>query len=203
MKISKYGYYGDFFVYPVLIASLPIAVKFEVKNFQTYKWLLFCASGFAIWTLAEYFLHRSVFHHFSFIKKLHDAHHADPTALIGSPTWLTVSIGSIIVFFPLFLAFGLMSSSAITTGLMIGYLCYVTVHHLNHHYKPRHGTYLYWTKRRHALHHYCGETKNFGIITNIWDRLLGTEQFRQSEKLKIGEAHGTDGFEPIHSKKSD
>jgi len=56
-----------------------------------------------------------------------------------------------------------------------GYLCYVTVHHLNHHANPRHDTYLYWAKRRHALHHYCGETNNFGIITDFWDRLFGTE----------------------------
>src|ERR1017187_7659446 len=33
----------------------------------------------------------------------------------------------------------------------------------------------YWAKRRHALHHYCGETNNFGIITDFWDRLFGTE----------------------------
>src|SRR5665811_720545 len=102
----------------------------------------------------------------------------DPIATlshVGSPTWLSVAIGSIVIFAPLWWGAGFMVASAITTGLMIGYLCYVTVHHLNHHANSRHNTYLYWAKRRHALHHYCGETNNFGIITDFWDRLFGTE----------------------------
>jgi sterol desaturase/sphingolipid hydroxylase (fatty acid hydroxylase superfamily) len=79
------------------------------------------------------------------------------------------------MFAPLWWATGFMIASAISTGLMIGYLWYVTVHHCNHHANPRHNTYLYWAKHRHALHHYCGETRNFGVITDFWDRLFGTE----------------------------
>jgi sterol desaturase/sphingolipid hydroxylase (fatty acid hydroxylase superfamily) len=185
MHISKYGYYGDFFVYPVLIVALALSARYESKGFQLYEWIIFCVSGLAAWTLAEYLLHRLVFHHFPFIKNMHDAHHATPTALIGSPTWLSVAIGSIVIFTPLWWAVGFMIASAVTTGLMIGYLCYVTVHHLNHHAKPGHGKYLYWAKRRHALHHYCGETKNFGIVTNLWDRLFGTEYHLDTKELNL------------------
>jgi sterol desaturase/sphingolipid hydroxylase (fatty acid hydroxylase superfamily) len=175
MQLSKFGYYGDFFIYPVLIAAFTLCAIFETTGLQFGEWLLFSLSGVAAWTVAEYVLHRMVFHNFPFIKQMHDAHHTTPKALVGSPTWLSVAIGSIVVFAPLWWASGFMIASAITTGLMIGYLCYVTVHHLNHHGNPRHSTYLYWAKRRHALHHYCGETKNFGIITDFWDRFLGTE----------------------------
>ena len=154
---------------------LTLCAIFETTSLQFGEWLLFSLSGIAAWTIAEYFLHRTVFHNFPFIKQMHDAHHTTPKALVGSPTWLSVAIGSIVIFAPLWWGAGFMVASAITTGLMIGYLCYVTVHHLNHHANSRHNTYLYWAKRRHALHHYCGETNNFGIITDFWDRLFGTE----------------------------
>jgi sterol desaturase/sphingolipid hydroxylase (fatty acid hydroxylase superfamily) len=175
MQLSKFGYYGDFFIYPALIAALTLCAISETTGLQFGEWLLFSLSGIAAWTIAEYFLHRTVFHNFPFIKQMHDAHHTTPKAHVGSPTWLSVAIGSIVIFAPLWWAAGFMVASAITTGLMIGYLCYVTVHHLNHHANSRHNTYLYWAKRRHALHHYCGETNNFGIITDFWDRLFGTE----------------------------
>jgi sterol desaturase/sphingolipid hydroxylase (fatty acid hydroxylase superfamily) len=175
MRISKYGYYGDFFVYPVLIGALALCSIFKSKGFHLSEWLLLCVSGLFVWSLAEYCLHRFVFHHFPFIKNLHDAHHTDPTALIGSPTWLSVAIGLIILFTPLVWSVGFMVASATLIGFMTGYLLYVSVHHLNHHAKKRHGTYFYWAKRRHALHHHCGETKNFGITTDCWDLLFGTE----------------------------
>lgn len=175
MQLSKFGYYGDFFIYPVLIAALTLCAIYETTGLQFGEWLLFSLSGIAAWTIVEYFLHRTAFHKFPFIKQMHDAHHAMPNALVGSPTWLSVAIGSTVIFAPLWWAAGFMIASGIMTGLMIGYLCYVTVHHFNHHANPRHDTYLYWAKRRHALHHYCGETNNFGIITDFWDRLFGTE----------------------------
>lgn len=173
-KPANSGYYGDFFIYPVLIAIVTLCALIETKGLKLAEWLLFFLIGIAAWTVAEYFLHRAAFHHFPIIKQLHDAHHVAPKALIGSPTWLSVAIASSI-FALLSWTTGLIVSSAISTGLMLGYLCYITVHHLNHHAKPTCGTYLYWTKRRHALHHYRDRTKNYGVTTNVWDRLFGTE----------------------------
>jgi sterol desaturase/sphingolipid hydroxylase (fatty acid hydroxylase superfamily) len=178
MQLGKFGYYGDFFVYPVLIATLTFCAIHEATGIQLISWLLFSLSGIAAWTIAEYFLHRALFHKFPFLKQMHDAHHTMPKALVGTPTWLSVALGSMNIFGPLWWAAGFMIASAISTGLMIGYLCYVTVHHLNHHTNPRHNSYLYRAKRRHALHHYCGESKNFGVTTDFWDRLFGTELHR-------------------------
>ena len=163
MRLSKFGYYGDFFLYPALIVALTLCAVHETTGPQFGEWLLFSVSGIAAWTIAEYFFHRTLFHNFPFLKQMHDAHHTTPRELVGTPTWLSAAIGSIAIFGPLWWAAGFMVASAISTGLMIGYLCYVTVHHFNHHANPRHDTYLYWAKRRHALHHYCEETNNFGI----------------------------------------
>lgn len=178
MKLSKFGYYEDFFVYPALIAALSIYTVHGIIGSQIAEWLLFSLSGIAAWTFVEYFLHRVLFHNIPFFKKMHDDHHAMPKALMGTPTWLSVAIGSIAIFSPLWWITGFLVASSICTGLMIGYLGYATIHHLDHHVNPQHDTYLYWAKRRHALHHYCGESKNFGVTTDVWDRLFGTEFLR-------------------------
>jgi sterol desaturase/sphingolipid hydroxylase (fatty acid hydroxylase superfamily) len=175
MRLSKFGYYADFFVYPALIATLTLCAVHETTGPQLSAWLLFSLSGIAAWTIAEYFLHRTLFHKFPFLRQMHDDHHSMPKELLGTPTWLSVAVGSMVMFGPLWWVTGFMIASAISTGLMIGYLWYITVHHCNHHANPRHNTYLYWAKHRHALHHYCGETRNFGVITDFWDRLFGTE----------------------------
>lgn len=175
MQLSKLGYYGDFLVYPALIAALTLYAAYDATGLQRGAWVLFALVGLATWTLVEYVLHRTLFHNFPVLKRLHGAHHTTPKALLGSPIWLSVAIGSLIIFGPLWWTTGFMIASATSTGLMLGYLGYVTVHHLSHHANPRHDSYLYRAKRRHALHHYCGETSNFGVTTGIWDRIFGTE----------------------------
>jgi sterol desaturase/sphingolipid hydroxylase (fatty acid hydroxylase superfamily) len=178
MQLSKFGYYGDFLVYPALIVALTLCAVHETTGLQFGEWLLFSVSGIAAWTIAEYFLHRTLFHNFPFLKQMHEAHHAMPKELVGTPTWLSVAMGLIVIFCPLWWAAGFIIASAISAGLMIGYLCYVTVHHLNHHANPPHDTFLYRAKHRHALHHYCGGSKNFGVTSDFWDRLFGTEFLR-------------------------
>ena len=68
MQLSKFGYYGDFFIYPALIAALTLCAIFDTTGLQFVEWLLFSLSGIAAWTIAEYFLHRTVFSQFSIYK---------------------------------------------------------------------------------------------------------------------------------------
>src|SRR5262249_28239743 len=85
--------------------------------------------GLAAWTLAEYLIHRFVFHQFPLGRRLHQLHHdrpADPdaersslsTPLVASPFGV-VLLG----------AFGLEDGSAIFAGLLAGYLIFIAVHH--------------------------------------------------------------------------
>ena len=84
-------------------------------------------------------------------------------------SWIVVG-----ALFPLWWGTGFDFASGITAGLMLGYIWYVGLHHLLHHWRIRPGSYLYHWKRRHALHHYARRPCNFGVTTQFWDRVFGT-----------------------------
>jgi sterol desaturase/sphingolipid hydroxylase (fatty acid hydroxylase superfamily) len=69
---------------------------------------------------------------------------------------------------------------------MLGYLWYVSVHHIVHHWKAEPGTYAYALKRRHMLHHHFDDMGNFGVTSGFWDRVFGTDLKgrRESEAKK-------------------
>ena len=64
----------------------------------------------------------SLIHIFPFIKDMHDAHHADQTALVGTPTWLSFVIVVAFVFAPMYALTGLLVATGITAGVTLGYL---------------------------------------------------------------------------------
>lgn len=81
---------------------------------------------------------------------------------------------------PLWLIGGAAFAFSLTGGFLLGYLCYVSVHHLVHHRPARPGSVLFALKRRHALHHHVTPEGNFGVTSGFWDRVFGTEiQLRQ------------------------
>ena len=174
VRLSKVGYYADFVFYPILLLLLAgVAI---VRDTWTHWliWVSLCILGIAIWTLLEYGLHRIVFHHFLVIRNLHDLHHSMPTANIGTPTWLTGSLICGCLLLPLWLVAGFNFACGLTSGLAAGYLWYVTVHHATHHWRTRRYSYLYWAKRRHAIHHHAQYPCNFGVTTMYWDRIFHT-----------------------------
>jgi sterol desaturase/sphingolipid hydroxylase (fatty acid hydroxylase superfamily) len=174
MQLSKTGYYADFVVYPALIAGLVAFEASEMKPWRPLPSLSLCLAGIVIWTLFEYLLHRFVLHEVPILEDMHEAHHADPTALNGTPSWLSLSVGVLGMLLPLWWAFGFEDAGALTTGLMIGYLAYVSIHHICHHWRLEPGSWLYGLKHRHARHHFSKKPGNFGVTTNIWDFVFGT-----------------------------
>jgi sterol desaturase/sphingolipid hydroxylase (fatty acid hydroxylase superfamily) len=175
MRLSRAGYFGDFFVYPPLVGALAITAAWQAGVARWDKAMGLIVVGLAIWTLAEYILHRFVLHHVPFVKDMHEAHHDDQKALIGTPTWVSVVMISATVLVPIWLLVDLPYALALTAGIMLGYLWYVTAHHYVHHWNPQPGSYGYSLKRRHALHHYFDDHGNFGVTSGIWDRVFGTE----------------------------
>ncbi|HVW56832.1 MAG TPA: sterol desaturase family protein [Rhizobiaceae bacterium] len=173
MHLGRLGYYLDFFVYPLLIAGLATAGIMRGGPEKVPEWLLFFVGSIILWTFVEYLLHRFGLHRIPYIREMHDYHHSDERALVGTPLWLSL-IGHMACFLPIWLLFGFASASAVSCGLMLGYLWYIGVHHAVHHWHPRHGSYLYGLKRRHALHHHFDETGNFGVSSNFWDMIFGT-----------------------------
>jgi hypothetical protein len=172
VRLSKAGYYADFVFYPILLLLLAGAAMGSASSAQRLIWVCACAAGIAIWTLLEYGLHRIVLHHVWPFRELHALHHAMPTAMIGTPTWLTATLMCGCVFLPLWWSAGLNLASGLTSGLVLGYLWYVLVHHAVHHWRARPGSYLHRAKRRHAEHHHARHPCHFGVTTAYWDRIF-------------------------------
>jgi sterol desaturase/sphingolipid hydroxylase (fatty acid hydroxylase superfamily) len=175
LALSKLGYYADFVVYPAAVAVLSGAALWRPTPERASVWLAAFLVTAGLWTLVEYGMHRFVFHRVPFIRDMHHAHHNDQAALIGSPTWLSSLIIVCVAFVPLFSLVDFTVASAVTSGLMLGYLWYVTVHHLIHHGGIRPGDFGYGLKRHHMLHHHFDEAGNFGVTSGVWDKVFRTE----------------------------
>ena len=106
---------------------------------------------------------------------MHDAHHADQLALIGTPIWISLSIMVVFVLLPLTFLVEQHVAIGLACGLMLGHFWYGGVHHILHHWKIEPGTYWYRLKRRHMLHHHFDDMGNFGVTSGFWDVVFGTD----------------------------
>ena len=171
--MSPRWFFMDFYVYPPLIL-LAMLVAFEGGGLWSVPLL---AVGVAVWTLAEYLIHRFGFHHVPGLKAMHLEHHADPAGLHGSPTVVTVLVFGVLAFLPLWGLVGLAPAAGLTAGVMLGYLAYVAVHYVVHHAASLGPGWLRGQMRAliraHAVHHHQVRF-NFGVTTTLWDRVFGT-----------------------------
>lgn len=159
---SRVSYYADFVVVPVLCTILAGL---------TTPSLLMIPVGVAIWTLLEYWIHRSIFHRL--LRKEHWLHHLRPRAYVAAPAWLTAVLHVMTG-----LAFLGLGAAGLGTfvGIEAGYLAYVATHDaIHHHDRAKMGAWLRGLDDHHTLHHH-GEEKNFGVFTHFWDRRFGTYQ---------------------------
>jgi sterol desaturase/sphingolipid hydroxylase (fatty acid hydroxylase superfamily) len=172
MRINKFLYFGDYI-------AIPIAVGF----FVYYAYLAngvavapeFAASvlaGLFVWTLAEYWIHRILYHHAPVLSGLHDRHHSAPKELIGVPSFLSSGFVILVCYAPLF-TFAPIFADGFASGALIGYAIYMFVHHATHHWRIEPGHWLYRARVRHLAHHYHDDA-NFGIVTGFWDHVFGT-----------------------------
>jgi sterol desaturase/sphingolipid hydroxylase (fatty acid hydroxylase superfamily) len=173
MRLGKVGYYAEFVVYPVLTAGLAATALWQAPQ-RGAIWLSTFIAGVGLWTLVEYVLHRYVLHHVPYIKEMHEAHHGDQQALIGTPVWLSLAIFAGAVFLPLWFVTDPVVTAGLTGGLMLGYFCYGGAHHIIHHWHVEPGTFGYRLKRRHLLHHHFDDKGNFGVTNSLWDVVFGT-----------------------------
>jgi len=169
---------------PVTIHLLVVAVV-SYYALKTYTWYLFAelfVLGTLTWTLAEYIVHRFVYHTktenklWLKIQHLgHGIHHQypkDPTRLAMPPLPALVLAGGFFVIFWLLMS---TYSIAFFPGFLFGYVLYISMHYAQH----RIASPIYPPFRRlwkyHALHHYkFPETKAFGVSTTLWDWVFGT-----------------------------
>jgi sterol desaturase/sphingolipid hydroxylase (fatty acid hydroxylase superfamily) len=169
-----FAYYADFVVYPIAVAGLSAAYLIRGYDGRPLTWLAAMLTGAIMWTLVEYIIHRFILHHVVFIRDMHDRHHRSPTELIDTPIWLSFSFMLAGVLLPSWWVFGFGIATGFTVGMTLGYLAYGLMHHAMHHWRIRHGTYLYRAKRRHAQHHASVDEGNYGVSSPLWDYVFGT-----------------------------
>lgn len=183
MPINKLLYFGDFAAIPVAIAVLTYLALSAHGLSAVPELAVAFFLGLAVWTLAEYWIHRYVYHHAPVFSSLHDQHHREPNALIGVPSFVSSGFVVLVCYPPLSLLAPDVAKG-FTSGALLGYAVYMLVHHATHHWKIEPGDWLYEARVRHMAHHYHGSS-NFGVSTGFWDWAFGTARSRRDRLGRI------------------
>lgn len=137
--------------------------------------------GTLAWTLAEYVLHRYVFHwvndtawgkrvHFL----LHGVHHEFPSDKDRLVMPLLTSIPFAVIFYALYIGtMGVRAGEPFLAGFILGYLGYDGSHYAIHHFKLQ-SRFGKWIRRHHMLHHHNDHEGGFGVSTPLWDIVFRT-----------------------------
>lgn len=158
--LSFVGYFLDFVLVPACVILLFLIFPISIGMLLT---------GFVTWTLAEYLIHRFVFHGNSPFESMHQMHHALPKDWIGIASWGT---------FLGFLVIGLSAGVSFVTGFMLGYLFYCIIHVWMHHGdSSQFGSYIAYMHRLHNGHHRGGRG-NFGVTSPVWDFAFSTYRMK-------------------------
>jgi len=182
---------------PVLI-FLPTIVVLTVLALEGQSaWIVLveALTGYAFWTLAEYWGHRAVFHfepengvgarvHWV-IHGVHHDHPNDPRRLVLPPA-LSVPLAAL--FLGLFaLVLGTPVAWGFGAGFFAGYLIYDMVHFALHHTHPK-GRVGRWFRELHMRHHFEDEECGYGVSVPWWDVVFGTysDRVRRSESRRAG-----------------
>jgi dihydroceramide fatty acyl 2-hydroxylase len=151
--------------------------------------------GWAVWTLSEYWTHRTVFHfepegglgarlHWM-IHGVHHDHPNDPRRLVLPPV-ISVPLGA--AFLGLFvLALGTPEAYAVCAGFYSGYLAYDMLHFALHHRKPK-SRVARLLHQLHMRHHFEDDRRGFGVSAPWWDVVFGTYSRRVSRRGPEGAA---------------
>jgi sterol desaturase/sphingolipid hydroxylase (fatty acid hydroxylase superfamily) len=184
MKLSKALYFGDFVAIPVAILLLGAAAIQQEGFTGAGLWLMAFVAGVAVWTFVEYAVHRWIYHAVPFFEKFHDAHHEDPKALIGVPSFISSGIILAVFFVPLWLTVGIVLAGGFTSGSLLGYAGYMLVHHASHHWALKPGGMLYRARIQHMAHHYHNTPGNYGVVTSFWDHVFSTNVDRRRRAVE-------------------
>jgi xanthosine utilization system XapX-like protein len=177
LEHSKPVYWADFVLHGcaalALTVALAVALADTTAPAQQAGALALLPLGMLLWTLVEYLLHRFVLHGLQPFSHWHALHHQRPHALICGPTLLSAALLLGLVYAPLRWALPLPHATALTLGVLLGYIAYGLTHHATHHWRASH-PWLRQRKHWHALHHHSRQPGCYGVTTRVWDRLFAT-----------------------------
>ena len=182
-RLTKTDPLSNVLVYGLISCALAYLAIYIVQ-LSVLQFVLFFIIGLMFWTLAEYLLHRFLFHwiteakwtqRFHFI--MHGSHHQfpkDEERLLMPP--VPGIILASILFGIFYLIFWLLGFSRLTfgffPGFFVGYLLYSFVHRAIHVKRPPKRFKHLWL--HHNLHHYQYPEKAFGVSNTFWDKVFGT-----------------------------
>jgi sterol desaturase/sphingolipid hydroxylase (fatty acid hydroxylase superfamily) len=196
IRLFKSGFL-EFFTHisPVTIIILWVPVTLyllvtAILNAQpgVFPWYIPAAFGVGLvaWTLAEYSLHRFLFHYQAKTPKterifflFHGVHHAQPQDKTRLVMPFPVSIPMALLFYGIFtLVLSVLLKAAqwiypMAAGFLAGYLIYDLTHYAQHHF-PMRGGYAKYIKRYRMAHHYKSPNTRYGVSSPLWDWVFGT-----------------------------
>jgi dihydroceramide fatty acyl 2-hydroxylase len=170
----------------LFVPAIVVLFGFGVDRVGVWAALAYAIGGYALWTLAEYWIHRVIFHfepeqgfgarlHWM-IHGVHHDHPNDPLRLVMPPA---ASVPLALLFYALFwLVLGADRAFAFGAGFLAGYLIYDMVHYHLHHHTPR-TRFGRWLRELHMRHHFQDDERGFGISAPYWDRVFGTMHVRR------------------------
>jgi sterol desaturase/sphingolipid hydroxylase (fatty acid hydroxylase superfamily) len=170
----------------IFLPAIVILFGYGIDRLGLLESLGLALSGYALWTLAEYWIHRVIFHfepeegfgarlHWM-IHGVHHDHPNDPLRLVMPPA---ASVPLALVFYALFwLVLGADRAFAFGAGFLAGYLAYDMIHYHLHHHTPR-TRFGRWLRELHMRHHFQDDERGFGISAPYWDRVFGTMHVRR------------------------
>ena len=174
---------------PVAIFAPAIVILFAygVARVGLLASVGYAICGYGLWTLAEYWIHRVIFHfepeegigarlHWM-VHGVHHDHPNDPLRLVMPPA---ASVPLALFFYALFwVVLGADRAFAFGAGFLAGYLAYDMIHFALHHHMPK--SHLGRKLRElHMRHHFQDDETGFGISAPYWDRVFGTYSRRRS-----------------------
>jgi len=182
-RLTKTDLTSNVIVYGTIVLIL-LYVGLYIKKIPFLTFTGIFVFALFSWTLAEYILHRYLFHwiseskliqRFHFI--LHGSHHLFPkdTDRILMPPVPGIIMATILfgIFYLIFTVIGIpLYTWAFFPGFFLGYLLYSFLHRATHVNKPPKKFKFLW--RHHILHHYKYPDKAFGVSTTFWDKVFGT-----------------------------
>ena len=174
LEHSKAAHRADLVLYGIIETALATYLVAGAPHGLRTELAALAVAGLASWTAIEYVMHRFLLHGVQPFKSWHEEHHQRPNAIIFTPTILSLAWQFALIFIPALLAGGPWRASALTFGVLAGYLSYTITHHAVHHWRAD-NPWLKQRKRWHALHHHRTDQPGcYGVTTAFWDHVFGS-----------------------------
>ena len=183
--VVAYATYPSVLLYAVLAIACAAGAVMLGAGQSPWRVLAALVATLVLFPFVEYVVHRFILHNRLLYKspltadvwkRIHYDHHQDPNrlnVLFGSPsnTLLAVFAPSLPIGYAIGGWSAALAASSLALVLFAFYEFCHCVQHLN--YTPK-SAWLRRIKKHHMAHHFHNETGNFGITSNIVDRMVGT-----------------------------